>query len=127
MRPIGIQIPIQLGGQGYFEQTFTTLDAAKSNLINLLLTNKGERYMQPELGTDIYKLLFQNIEADLETQIEERIRQQTSFWLPYVLIQGIGIDVSPENMDLSKINISITFSVKADPDRFDTINLEFQF
>jgi len=127
MKPIGIKIPVGLGGQGYFDQTFMTLDAVKSNLVNLLLTNKGERYMQPTLGTDIFKLLFQNMESDLDIQIKENISQQVSFWLPYVLIKKLGVDVSPDNIDQNKIDISITFSVVSDPERYDTINLEYTF
>jgi len=42
---IGVSLPFK----GPFKSTFTTKDQIKSNLINLLLTNKGERVMIPEI------------------------------------------------------------------------------
>ena len=44
---LGITLPIKLGKTGYFEQAFDTITQVKSNLINLLLTVKGERVFQP--------------------------------------------------------------------------------
>ena len=38
---IGVSIPFS--SKSVFNQTFTTADQTKSNLINYLLTNKGER------------------------------------------------------------------------------------
>ena len=40
-------------GKGVFESSYTTQQAVISNLKNLILTTKGERYMQPEFGTSI--------------------------------------------------------------------------
>ena len=55
--PIGIQLPFN-GQSGLFTSTFTSIDQAISNLKNLLLTNKGERVMQPAFGTDLSRILF---------------------------------------------------------------------
>ena len=56
---IGVNLPFTRDNKtGWFDQSFTTLEAAKSNLKNLLLTMKGERLMQPNFGTDLMKLVF---------------------------------------------------------------------
>ena len=39
---IGISLPLQLGNTA-FNQTFTTIEQAKANIQNLLLTTHGER------------------------------------------------------------------------------------
>ena len=39
----------------------TNVDAVKQSVKNLLLTNKGERLFQPNLGGNIRALLFENI------------------------------------------------------------------
>ena len=56
----GITLPVKNGGTGFFEQAFTSREQAKSNLINLLLTERGERVMQPDFGTGLKSLLFEH-------------------------------------------------------------------
>ena len=54
---IGIDYPVNLntsGSDGYFQATTTTIQAVKTNIINLLNTHQGERLMQPRLGLNIY-------------------------------------------------------------------------
>lgn len=122
---IGIKLPIRLGKTGYFEQTFTTLDTVKADVVNLLLTIKGERPMQPNFGSDIQNLLFENIIDGIDSIIERNIQQAIDFWMPYINLQEIVVDTSPEVVDLNKIKIQITFSIDQVPNRFETIILEF--
>lgn len=59
-------------------------------------------------GTDIPSLLFENINRDTLTNLEESVREDIEFWLPYINISEIRTtDLSNEN----RINISFTFSV----------------
>ena len=58
---------------GDFALSYTTLQQTKSNMRNLVLTNKGERVMHPEFGCDIYKLLFNNITPSIIDQIKSNI------------------------------------------------------
>ena len=59
-KPIGITIPFNKPN-GIFHQSFTNVKQVLSNLKNLLLTARGERYMLPTFGTDIKTILFENI------------------------------------------------------------------
>jgi len=58
---------------------YTNEDSINRSIRNLLLTNKGERPYQPNLGTDIRKLLFEPMGTStaslLSKFIEETIRQ----------------------------------------------------
>ena len=56
---VGYGFPIN--GPAVFVPTFTTREQTKSNLINYLLTNKGERVFNPNFGADLRNLLFENI------------------------------------------------------------------
>ena len=67
---LGIGINTTSNTGGAFAVNYTTLNQAKSNLINLILTKKGERLMQPEFGCDIWRILFEPI---INGQIEQRI------------------------------------------------------
>ena len=122
---IGVKLPIQLGSTGHFAQTFTTIDNAKSNLINLLLTRRGERPMQPLFGVELPNF-EQNIQ-DLEGVIQQKIQQAIDFWLPYINIETIDVNRDPEIIDINRIEIQLTFSIQQAPNRHETIILEFNF
>ena len=64
---IGLDLPIRKseGVDGYFASTSTTVSAVKNNIRNLLLTNKGERYLQPDIGLNLRKFLFEQITDDI--------------------------------------------------------------
>ena len=55
---IGVSLPFSLGKNGWFKSTKTLSEQTKSNLKNLLLTVKGERINQPELGCELFNVLF---------------------------------------------------------------------
>jgi phage baseplate assembly protein W len=107
----GITLPIQPGGGTMFAQSYSSIDAAKSNLKNLLLTNKGERILQPDFGTGLQELLFEQITDDLEIQLESLITDSVNFWLPYIYIDEIVVDMSDEMKDKNTAGIHLKFSV----------------
>jgi hypothetical protein len=55
---IGITLPLTFG-ENTFEQSFQTKDQIKSNIKNLLLTKRGERILQPQFGSGLQSLLFE--------------------------------------------------------------------
>lgn len=123
--PIGIKVPIQLGQQGYFNQTFSSLEEAKSNLFNLLLTRKGERPMQPEFGVDIYGQLFNQLTSDVGNHIEQEVRNAVEMWLPYVELTKVAVDMSKENIENNKLDIKIEFGLRRDLKQYDEIIVTF--
>ena len=107
---IGISLPIQIGNTA-FQQTFTTFEQVKSNIKNLLLTKRGERIMQPQFGSGLQELLFEQNVDDLEEKIQSTIEDSISQWLPFVNIDEIDIEQTDELKDSNKINVSIKFRV----------------
>jgi phage baseplate assembly protein W len=102
---IGVSLPFK----GPFKSTLTTRDQIKSNLINLLLTNKGERVMNPTFGCDIKKQLFQNITTDLQQNIINIIVDAVSIFIPEIQI-GL-IEVIP-NIDYNQISITVYYKIR---------------
>jgi len=107
---IGISLPIQIGKTA-FEQTFTTFEQVKSNIKNLLLTKRGERVMQPQFGSGLQELLFEQNVDDLEGRIQTTIEDSISQWLPFVNIDEIDIEQTNELRDNNRVNVSIKFRV----------------
>jgi len=59
MKPIGLVLPLTRGNNGYFDQSYDTMTQIKSNIINLLRTNSGERRMQPQFSSGLQEALFE--------------------------------------------------------------------
>ena len=116
---IGVRFPLDHSQEGFFYKTKTILEQAKSNMRNLLLTSKGERVMQPEFGSTLTDVLF-NQGEDVENQIDEAIREAVSNWLPYIIINEINMFQQGNQVD-----VSIDFSVTLEPDSFDTLTFNF--
>jgi phage baseplate assembly protein W len=95
LKPIGITIPFN-NPSGVFFKSFTNREQVLSNLRNLLLTAKGERYFEPEFGTDIRGVLFENIsnEEDFSSRLRGEISSAISRWLPYLVITDLTVDIN---------------------------------
>jgi phage baseplate assembly protein W len=120
--PLGITLPIRLGSNGYFEHTTDAMTQIKANLTNLLLTQKGERVMQPDFGSELHLFIFEpmtdNGMANLRASIESCIAE----WMPFVQI----IDVQREfDNDNNLMTLVIGFSTIIDPTKADTLTLVF--
>jgi|TARA_Y100000389_G_scaffold202184_1_gene246792 uncharacterized protein len=107
----GITLPLSRGETGFFQQAFVSFEQAKSNLKNLLLTKKGERIMQPNFGTGLQSLLFEQADDNLEQKIEQTITENVSYWLPYVTIKNIDIEMTNELKDKNQVNVGLEFTV----------------
>jgi phage baseplate assembly protein W len=95
-------------GLGLFNQSYSTEAQAISNLKNLLLTIKGERIMQPNFGSNILSLVFEQNVQDLATALEDTLTADINYWLPYIVINNIDI---LQEYDSYAIIIRLYFSV----------------
>ena len=126
---IGIDLPVQLavsGSDGYFASTSTTIEAIKNNIKNLLKTQKGERLMHPTLGLNLKKYLFEPFTNDLKDNITSEILNSFQFWLPFVNIVNVKIDMdkSNDNIGNSRLNIIVDFNITKDPNSLESVHVE---
>mgnify|MGYP000981532253 CR=1 FL=1 len=98
-KAIGVDIPFS--GQAVFNSTFQSKDALKVNLINYLLTNKGERPLNPGFGAGLRELLFENINRERLDDIKEDISTNITRFFPRVLPTLITISSEPDTNTIS--------------------------
>ena len=67
---IGVSLPFD--GTAVFNSTYTTKDQMKSNLLNVILTEPGERLFKPNFGVGLRNYLFENF--DDIPELEDRIK-----------------------------------------------------
>jgi phage baseplate assembly protein W len=84
-------------------------EAIKESLKNLILTDRGERLMQPNIGSDVRASLFENATPVTLKILEERVRDVINNYEPRVSI--INIDVT-SLYDDNRVQVTIYFYVK---------------
>ena len=112
-KAVGISLPFNAGV--VFRSTYATKDQIKSNLINLLLTYKGERIENPEFGADLPRLLFEPISDDTFFKIENQILNNVGIYIPEITILNIEINPDADNNTiLIKIDYKLNISGQQD-------------
>ena len=124
---VGIDYPFYKsnGVEGWFASTDTTIKAVKNNIKMLLNTNKGERLMQPNLGTELRKFLYEQYNDEMMIAVQNEILDTVKTWLPFVEIKKL--DVSMEETDAvgkNKMSIFILFNIVRDPNTLESIQVE---
>jgi len=108
----GILLPITHGPQGFFNSSYDILEQIKSNLNVLLRTRKGERRMNPEFGSGLWNILFENYTDDITPMVKNSIQRDIAKWMSYVKIQDIQIYTnSAEYKDKNKVGVKVLFTV----------------
>ena len=124
---IGIDYPFHKsnGVEGWFASTGTTIKAIKNNIKMLLNTNKGERLMQPNLGINLRKFLFEQYDDESKIAIQNEILDIFKTWLPFVEIRELNISMDETDaIGKNKMSISITFNIIRDPNTLESIQVE---
>ena len=125
---VGIDLPIRRGERkdGWFASTDTTIKAVKNNIRNLLMTERGERFMQPNLGLGLRNFLFEQFTDETRIKIENQIVDTFNFWLPFVEIKELEVNMmnSDDYGSKNKLNINITFNIKRNPMTHESVQVE---
>jgi len=83
-------------------------DAVKESIKNLILTDRGERLMQPNLGGNINAMLFENITPATLLVIQNSVRTTIELYEPRAQI----IDVTAtSNIDDNTVRVNIAFYI----------------
>ena len=121
---VGIEFPLDHRQEGFFRRTKTIRQQVKSNIKNLLLTEKGERVFQPNFGSNLKSLLFEQITPESLESVENDIRESLSTWLPYVNVNSLVVVQDDRNRN--QVLTSFDYSTTLEPDSFDTITFTFE-
>jgi len=101
---IGVGFP--LNEINLFKGTKTTHEQTKANLLNLVMTNQGERVNLPNYGIGLKNLLFE--QTINEDRLEETIRRQVGLYIPSVRIDNVNAERDINNQTLY-VQISYTY------------------
>lgn len=83
-------------------------DSVKEAIRNLLMTDRGERLMQPNLGAGLRQLLFENMIPSTFELIKERVKSTLEIYEPRADIIDITVSGS---LDEGSVFVNIVFFI----------------
>ena len=120
---IGITLPVRLGQTGMFDQSTTVIQQVRSNFKNLILTKKGERVGQPDLGCDLWKILFEPLTDEALENARLAVAEAVDRWLPF--IELIDFQITKTDDD-NIISITCLYRFRNNPNVTDQITVAAQ-
>ena len=87
--------------------------AIKQAIVNLLLTNKGERLMNPEYGSDIRRYLFEPLDYGTANQITGNIKSTIDTFEPRISV--LNLRALP-NDDDNGFDVEMTYEIRGTDD-----------
>ena len=109
MGSLSVKLPLERSEEDGFEMIKNFKTLIKQNFKMLLLTNPGERVMEPEFGVGLKQFLFENFSESTFAKIERKIMQQAKLYIPIVSIQEI--EFTPLESNANALNIRIKYSL----------------
>ncbi len=99
---LGLQYPLTKTARGLLAQK-RGIDQIKADMLQLLLTNPGERVMLPTFGTPLRRLIFEPNDIALEVEARQMIAQSLQMWEPRIVIQQINVTsrFDERNLDIT--------------------------
>jgi phage baseplate assembly protein W len=108
---VGVSVPfvgsIISGSDAVFSSTYTTTEQLRSDIINYMLTNKNERVLNPNYGSDLRRFVFQNITGINLNNLKLQIIDGLKVNFPQITVNNVII--TPDH-DVNSINIIIDYS-----------------
>ena len=115
---IGVSLPFSRP----FNSTYTTKDQIKSNLVNLILTTRGERIMNPLFGTGLRDFLFEGITDSNLENLKLDLINSINLFIPEISVVNIDI-VSNYDSNSIELNLSYLLNISNTPDQ---VTVQFQ-
>lgn len=109
MASYGVALPLTYDSGDGFTMLKRIKDVAKQNFKMLILTNPGERVMEPDFGVGLKRYLFENFSETVYADIDSRIRKQVATYMPILIIQEI--EFMSSDQDNNYLAVSIAYQI----------------
>jgi len=88
---------------------FKDEDSVKESIKNLVLTDRGERLMQPNLGGNVRQMLFENMTPAGLKLVEDQVRSVIEIYEPRATLQDV---VVTGNLDDNTVRVKVVFYIQ---------------
>lgn len=99
--------------RSFISMNRVTKDSYSSNLLLLLLTQKGERYYESDYGTNLLKYIFEPNDTLTASQVEEEIKNTVALYIPEIKITKVTfnwlVDDNGNPISDNQLNVNVQF------------------
>lgn len=107
-----LSFPFRIGKHGQTEQVDSLEAHLRDELVQLILTNPGERAFLPEFGGGVRRLVFENIGESTASMTKATVTQAVSRWLGHrIELQTLTVETRE-----SEIEVSIAYRIAGTED-----------
>ena len=103
-----ISLSLQVSPLTFDVLTLKNETAIARSVRNLVLTLPGERFFNPEVGSDISQSLFENIDAISASTIKSQIESTIRSYEPRVSLTKVLVE---PNFDNNEFNVTIRYNI----------------
>ena len=75
---------------------------------SLVATYPGERFFNPNIGSDIYKVVFEQFDTLTSTEIKSQIETTLSLYEPRIKVRKVNVE---NDYDALEFNVTITYDI----------------
>ena len=123
LRPsTGVGVSLPFSNRTAFTTVYTTKEQLKYNIINYLLTDRGERIFNPTFGAGLRSRLFEQITEEANEVLMVSIQSSVESYFPSVEVINLEVTSTP---DESFISVQFSYRIKTSNET-DNILLNIQ-
>jgi len=109
MASFSVALPLTYNVSDGYTMITSIKKLIKQNFKMLILTNPGERVMNPRFGVGAEHFLFENFTESTLVNLDSKIREQASIYLPVIKI--IEINFSNTEIDGNRLGMRLVYSI----------------
>jgi len=128
MSGLSVKLPLTRdSNDGFYTLNKDYASLCRQNLRSLILTNEGERIMDPLFGVGLKKYLFEPNVESVYAEIANKIRSKVSQYLPFIEIIDIELSGPSDNDEAGSHILFISLLYKIVPlDAQDVLEINLQ-
>tara|TARA_R110002110_G_scaffold400962_1_gene617604 strand:+ start:158 stop:526 length:369 start_codon:yes stop_codon:yes gene_type:complete len=108
MSSLSVALPLSIDATNGFAMNTSLAALVKQNLKMLILTNPGERVMEPNFGAGIQTILFSSFSEGVQSIIETTIREQCDRYMPIISISEVQFYILDPDANTAAFRIIYT-------------------
>jgi phage baseplate assembly protein W len=109
------KLPLTQNPINGFENNQTVPSVVLQNLKMIVLTNPGERIMDPNFGVGIKQYLFEQNDSMTHNRIKARIINQVREYMPFVTIDEVSFSSEANNPNVMSNGLLVSIKYYIEP------------